>query len=239
VKNKEQRIAKIREANASLAREAKEKAEKKAEAAGGDAAEVRKAGREAAPEPKAQRNFTDAESRIMKGSDGFVQAYNCQAAVDAFSQVIVAQAVTNQANDMKQLKPLLAQVEENTGSNPEELSADAGYCSEDNLEELERRGIRGYVATGRDRHGDARAKGRDGSQRPLRSAMARRLRAGGHQSRYRQRKIVVEPVFGHIKQARGFRQFLLRGLQKVAGEWSLLATAHNLLKLHGWMPQPA
>jgi hypothetical protein len=236
MKSKVARLAKIREAKEALEAEAKAKAEEAARAQGESKKDVAKAKAEAKPEPKAQRNFTDAESRIMKGSDGFVQAYNCQAGVDDFSQVIVAQDVTQEATDIHQLKPMVAQVKANVGRNPEELSADAGYCSEENLQEIRDRRIRGYIATGRDRHGDGHAKGKP-SRKPLRQAMALRLRRGGFHSRYRKRKTLPEPVFGQIKQARGFRQFLMRGFQKVRGEWSLLCTAHNLLKLHGWMVQ--
>ncbi len=119
----------------------------------------------------------------------------------------------------------------NTGRQPKELSADAGYCSEANLEALQGRGVRAYVATGRQRHGQAAATGRGRQQGPRRRAMRTRLRRGGFKSRYRLRKQIVEPVFGQIKQARGFRQFLLRGLAKVEHEWALVCTAHNLLKL--------
>src|SRR5262249_9526374 len=154
--------------------------------------EVREAKAKAKPEPKAQRNFTDPESRIMKAGDGFVQAYNCQAVVDDFDQVIVAQALTNMATDVQQLTPMVEAVKTNTGRQAQELSADAGYCSEANLRELKRRRIRGYVATGKDRHGDGRAKGRASSRQPLRKEMARRLRIGGFHSRYRKRKTVVE-----------------------------------------------
>ena len=111
---------------------------------------------------------------------------------------------------------------------------DAGYCSEDNLKALEARGVRGYVATGRQKHGTKSATGagpvRAGSRR---AAMRLRLRRGGHNSRCRLRKITIEPVFGQIKQARGFRQFLLRGRRKVTLEWALICMAHNLNKLHG------
>lgn len=239
MKSKQERLAKIRAAKRALEEEARQKAEEAARAAGKSDKEIEEAGKEAKPAPKAQRNFTDAESRIMKGSDAFVQAYNCQAAVDDVCQVIVAQRVTNEATDVRQLKPILAEMKTNTGRNATEISADAGYCSEENLRELKRRNIRGYVATGKDSHSDGRAKGRNRSQKPCRKEMARRLRIGGFHSRYRKRKTLIEPVFGQIKQARGFRQFLLRGLEKVAGEWSLLATAHNLLKLFTWAPQPA
>jgi transposase len=180
------------------------------------------------PKPDAQRNFTDPESRIMKGHDGFVQAYNAQAAVDAKAQVILAHHLTNNASDQDGLRPLLDAVTVNTKATPAEVSADSGFCSEANLADLAGRGIRGYVATGRAKHPDG---GEDQRRGPLVSAMRRRLRRAGRRSRYRLRKQVVEPVLGQIKQARGFRQFLLRGIEKVKHEWALICTAHNLTKL--------
>ena len=180
------------------------------------------------PKPTAQRNFTDPESRIMKGRDGFVQAYNAQAAVDAKAQVIVAHHLSNNAADQDALAPLLDGVAANTGATPAEVSADGGFCSEANLADLAGRGIRGYVATGRAKHPDG---GEDRRRGPLVSAMRRRLRCAGRRSRYRLRKQVVEPVFGQIKEARGFQQFLLRGIEKVKHEWALICTAHNLTKL--------
>ena len=180
------------------------------------------------PKPTAQRNFSDPESRIMKGHDGFVQAYNAQAAVDATAQVIVAHHMTNNAADQDALAPLLDAVTANTGVTPAEVSADSGYCSEANLADLAGRGIRGYVATGRAKHPDG---GEDRRRGPLVAAMRQRLRRAGRRSRYRLRKQIVDPVFGQIKGARGFRQFLLRSLEKVKHEWALVCTAHNLTKL--------
>src|SRR5215467_5318425 len=159
----------------------------------------------------------------MKSGDQFLQGYNAQAAVDSHRQVIVAQTLTNTGNDMHQMVPLLKQIRENLKRQTKEVSADSGYCSERNLKALSRHHIRGYVATRL--HRKHRKVGR-WVQR-----MKQRLAQGARRSRYRLRKQVVEPVFGQIKQARGFRQFLLRGKEKVAGEWSLLCTAHNLLKL--------
>ena len=178
------------------------------------------------PKPKAQRNFTDPESRIMKGRDGFVQAYNAQAAVDADAQIIVAHRLTNNGSDQDALLALLDAVAENTGEMPTEVSADNGFCSEANLEGLNARTVRGYVAAGR---ASKPSGGKKGGK--LVQAMRARLRQGGHKSRYRMRKYIVEPVFGQIKQARSFRQFLLRGIDKVKGEWAMICTAHNLAKL--------
>ena len=239
IANKVKRLAKMREAMASL--EAEAQALAAAKAAESEGASEPLAGMEpsesgqsppAVPEEKAQRNFTDPQSRIMKTADGFEQAYNAQAAVDESSQVIVATGLTNAGNDKEQVEPMVAAIEQQTGRRPGELSADSGYCSEQNLEHLSECGIRGYVATGRQKHGQASATGsRRGG--PQTQAMAQRLKRGGHRSRYRLRKQTVEPVFGQIKAARGFRQFLLRGLEQVRQEWRLVCLAHNLLKLAG------
>ena len=257
VADKKRRAAIIRAAKAALEAEAKaateakvkEKtaAEEKRQAEG-----RRKPGPKAAlpsgePAPKAQKNFTDPESRIMKSKDGFVQAYNAQAAVDAEAQVIVAQAVTQEANDKRQLVPMTDAIETNLGRKPEQLSADSGYCSDANIEALETRGIDGYIAPGRTKDtadgaaeasmaappADASATASPGpASAPTRvEAMREKIKAGGHDSPYRLRKQLPEPVFGQIKQARGFRQFLLRGFEKVQAEWSMVCTAHNLLKL--------
>lgn len=218
VSNKTTRLAKIGEAKAAL----------EAEAAAGH----EKDSDPPKPKDKAQRNFTDPESRIMKGHDGFVQAYNCQAAVDADSHVIVAGHVTQNANDQKELKPLVRAIKTNTGRQTIELSADTGYCSEENLKTLNRHHIRGYVALGRQHHGEASPVGNKGVKPGTRlHAMRNRLRQGGYRSRYRLRKHTVEPVFGNIKEARKFTRFSLRGLQNVQGEWNLICIAHNLLKL--------
>jgi transposase len=235
MQNKQARLARIRAARAELEAEAKAAAAAKpAPTAKSDGAPSMPRGRKPAhppgtPKPTAQRNFTDPESRIMLGRDGFLQAYNAQAAVDADSQVIVAHRTTNSASDQDGLLPLLDATAANTGRMPDEVSADAGFCSEANLAGLVDRTIRGYVATGRASHPGSGTKGGK-----LVRAMRARIRQGGHRSRYRLRKQVVEPVFGHIKQARGFRQFLLRGIQKVSNEWAMICTAHNLAKLVAW-----
>lgn len=235
VKDKQKRLEKIREAKAALEAEARTAAEQRKAGNEEKNDKKRKGGRKpktppGVPKDRDQRNFTDPESRIMKTGNGYVQAYNAQAAVDADSQVIVAQSLDNSANDKKQLHPLLDQIRANIGRQAQEISADSGYSSEENLKKLAQRRIRGYVATGRQKHGESSAT-RDRSDSPWTQRMSRRLKQGGFQSRYRLRKQVVEPVFGQIKQARGFRQFLLRGQEAVAAEWSMLCTAHNLLKL--------
>src|SRR5947207_10577502 len=259
VADKKLRAERIREAKAELEAEAKAAAEAKlkTEAEAAEKREVegrRKPGRQAAPpstEPdaKAQKNFTDPQSRIMKSKDGLVQAYNAQASVDAEAQIIVAQDVTQSAVDCGQLVAMTAAIETNLGRKPEQLSADAGYCSEANLEALENRNIDAYVATGRAR--DAVAGELKGAatttppaeppSAPMRvEAMRAKIKAGGHASPYRLRKQLPEPVFGQIKQARGFRQFLLRGFEMVRAEWAIICTAHNLIKLaQGWIPSAA
>ena len=163
----------------------------------------------------------------MLGRDGFIQGYNGQAAVDGKSQIIVAHRLTQNASDQDGLLPLLDATAVNAGRLPDEVSADNGFCSEANLAGLVERGVRGYVATGRAKH-PAGGKLNSG---PLTVAMRQRIRQGGHRSRYRLRKHIVEPVFGQIKAARGFRQLLLRGVAKVTCEWALICTAHNLAKL--------
>jgi len=225
VVDKQKRVEKIREAKAALERQAKE-ASAQAEREG-----ERK--QPATPDAKAQRNFTDPESRMMRTHGTFEQAYNCQAAVDAQSQVIVAREVVAEQNDAPQLRPLVAQIKANTGRQAREVSADHGYCSEANLKELSRRHIRGYVATGRQPHGKSATESLQSRARlrPWTQAMRLRLRRGGWRSRYRLRKVTAEPVFGQIKGAQRFRQFLMRGLERVQAEWSLVCTGHNLRKL--------
>ncbi|MDW8398141.1 MAG: IS1182 family transposase [Acetobacteraceae bacterium] len=185
------------------------------------------------PPDTAQRNFTDPDSRIQPSPGGGVIAgYNAEAAVDAEQGVIVAHAVQTNPADFAALIPLVDAVHGNLGAKPREVSADAGFASEANLEAMAARRIRAYLAPGRARHGDGHEAGARRFKRcPRMAAMAETIRRAGHRSRYRLRKQVVEPVFGQIKQARGFRQFLLRGLHNVRGEWAMLCTAHNLLKL--------
>jgi transposase len=238
VADKQKRLEKIREAKAALEAEAKAAAAEKEHGAAAEeekskATGRKKPGRKAKPpsrepEAKAQRNFTDPESRVMLAKDGFIQGYNAQAAVDAKAQVIVAQALTASQSDHDQLTVLLNGIAANLGRTPREASADSGFCSEANLAAIEERGVAGYVAVARAKHPDKAKRKLLG---PLMLAMQDKLRRAGRRSRYRLRKQVVEPVFGQIKQARGFRQFLLRGIDKVRGEWAMLCTAHNLLKL--------
>ncbi len=238
IADKQQRLAKIRAAKAALEAEAKAAAEdemrRRAEAEEKRKAEGRKRNGpppsppNAEPDGKAQRNFTDPESRILKSKDGFIQGYNAQAAVDGQAQVIVAHALTQSTSDQDQLTVLIDGIQTSLGARPKEASADAGYCSEANLQALEDRRVAGYIATGRAKHA---ADDRRGAGGPLTQAMRSKLKRAGWRTRYRLRKQIVEPVFGQIKQARGFRQFLLRGVEAVRAEWALICTAHNLTKL--------
>lgn len=263
LKRRESRLEKIREAKAALEAEAKQKAAKrKAEAeakraerrrkeaetgrkAGGRAPEVPDP-EQAKPDAQAQRNFTDADSRIMpdgahKGS--FVQGYNAQAAVDSQAQVIVAAEVVQATNDKQQLVPIMEQMEANLGQKPAAVSADSGYWSEANVTDEVVQGVELYVATGRQKHGE-KIEPVGESLRENVSAeqqMAAKLRTGAGQAVYKMRKAIVEPVFGQIKEARGVRRFQLRGLAQVQAEWRLICLTHNLLKLYrsGWQPQAA
>ena len=238
VADKQKRLEKIRQAKAELEAQAKAAAEeemrRRAEAEAQRKAEGRKkTGKTPAPpktEPdgKAQRNFTDPQSRILKTKDGYIQGYNAQAAVDAAAQIIVAHGLTPGMSDQDQLVPLVDGIEDNLGRRPKQVSADCGYCSETNLATLDDRGIGAYIAVGRAKHP---AKAKRETTQPLTKAMRDKLKRAGHRSRYRLRKQIVEPVFGQIKQARGFRQFLLRGIDKVTAEWAIVCTAHNLTKL--------
>ena len=184
------------------------------------------------PPATAQRNFTDPDSRIQPSRDGMIQGYNAQIAVDGANQIILAQRLQTNPADRGALVPLVQAIRSTLGAKPREISADAGYCDEHNLDFLAGCRIAAYLAPGRARHDEADPAGRHRSRPGTRvAAMAKQLKHAGRRSRYRLRKQIVEPVFGQIKAARSFRQFLLRGLDKVRGEWALICTAHNLLKL--------
>jgi len=175
------------------------------------------------------------ESRIMKGADGFVQAYNVQVAVEPDLQLIVGQGVTQEANDKQQMQPVVEAIREQSRQKPAEVVSDSGYCSEANLHYLEKKKIEGFVAVDRESYRDRQKPSPRG---PLPKGatrvdrMRRKLQTKMGAAIYSTRKTVVEPVFGQIKQARGFRQFLLRGLKKVRGEWAIICLTHNILKLH-------
>ena len=230
LQRRETRLAKIKEAKKVVEQRARDKAAEE-----GKSAEEAK---RAKPDDKDQYNFTDAESRIMKGGDGFVQGYNAQAAVEPTLLLIVGQTVTEAANDKKQLMPMVELIEQQSGQRPEAILADNGYCSEENLRHLPERKIEGFIATGKQKHGEHRLPAKRG---PLPKGatnvdrMKRKLQTKVGKAVYAARKCVVEPVFGQIKQARGFRQFLLRGKAKVKGEWALLCLTHNVLRLYAAM----
>jgi transposase len=188
-------------------------------------------GPDGGPPDRAQRNFTDPDSRIQPAKPGVIAGYNAQIAVDAAHQIIIAQRVQTSSADARSLKPLLTAARSVLRANPREVSADSAFCSEANLAHLCRRRINGFIATGRPRHGNPNSGGKPWRCGSRVAAMATKLKRAGRRSRYRLRKQIVEPVFGHIKHARGFRQFLLRGLEQVRGEWAMLCTVHNLLKL--------
>jgi len=246
---RQRRLEKIRRAKAALEAEVQAEAQGPSAAKGAGDAEAapEDSAKPKLPAEKAQRNFTDPDSRIMRdgATKSFEQSYNCQAAVDDQAQVIVAAHVTQKANDKQQVKPLIEQMKTNLGeAKPREVSADAGYFSEDNVKYLESEQIESYVATGRQKHGTVEPvapRGRIPSGATVQERMARKLRTKKGKRQYSKRKETVEPVFGQIKEVRGLRRFLLRGLEGVQAEWSLICTTHNLLKLFrsGWCPQGA
>ena len=219
LRTREGRLRAIREAKAALEAEARERS--------GDP--------EAVPEPKAQRSFTDPDSRIMHSKpDGFIYGYNAQLVVDEAHQVIVAAGLDVTTTDVAHLPAMVEQVEANTGRRPRRLLADAGYASDENLAHLEARDIDAYVATRRDRHSAPRPpapRGRPPKALSRRERMARKLATKRGRAHYARRKAIVEPVFGQLKEAQGFRRFSLRGRTKVTAEWHLVCAVHNLGKL--------
>lgn len=224
LRRRETRLQKIKEAKRALEQRAREEAEASGES-----------DYEAEPEDKDQYNFTDPESRIMKGSDGFVQGYSAQAAVEEDFQLIVGQSVTQEANDKRQVEPMVEVIKEQSLQNPKELLADSDYCSEKNLTYLARAKIDSYIATKKQQHGKRpdrckRGPVPRGSTRVER--MKRKLQTQVGAKVYSRRKTIVEPVFGQIKHVRGFRQFLLRGIEKIRTEWALVCATHNILKMY-------
>jgi transposase len=249
LRRRETRQAKIREAKQALEDQARERAKAAAEAKatrkGEDeeatAQRVAAAVEKAAPSPKAQRNFTDPESKIMKTSDGsFHQCFNAQAVVDDAHQVIVAADLTDNAADVANLIPMTEQSAANTGQAPGQLLADAGYCSEDNLNQAatvtDQTGTEFFIATGRAKHGEPAPiapRGPIPKHATAKQKMARTLKTKKGQAIYARRKAIVEPVFGQMATLQNAKHLLLRGLEAAKGEWLLLAACHNLRKLHG------
>jgi transposase len=219
LRTREGRLRKLREARAALEAEARDESGEP----------------DAVPEPKAQRNFTDPDSRIMLSKpDGFIYGYNAQAVVDEAHQVIVATELTTEATDTGSLPDLVDQVETNTGRRPRRFLADAGYQSDTNLVHLKDKRIDAYVAVRRDKHSAVPAaapRGRIPEDATRRERMARKLRTKKGRAHYARRKVIVEPVFGQIKEAMGFRRFSLRGKDKVGAEWHLVCAVHDLGKL--------
>jgi hypothetical protein len=186
------------------------------------------------PHRRAQRNFTDADSRIMESGGAFLQGYNVQAVVDEEHQIVLAGAVTNQPPDAGNLAPMLELTIRNCGKPPERLSADSGYWSAPTPARCEALGTQVYIATERHKHWDAHkhvTSGPPPDDADARERMRWKLRTAEGRAIYSRRKVIVEPVFGQIKEARGFRRFLRRGLAAVQAEWLLVCLTHNLLKL--------
>lgn len=242
---RQERLKKIQEARQALEARAKAEAEEQlrrqpeeqkqsaAPPAGGSRVDREKA----VPDEKAQYNFTDPTTRIMKtANQGFDQCGNAQAAVDRDSQIIVAADVTHQANDKRQFVPMAQQAQQNVGQDQPmgKMSCDNGYFSEENVTWAEEVGIDAYLATGRIKHNErvpASPRGRMPQGLTVKERMARKLRTLKGRATYAQRKWIVEPVFGFIKRGLGFTQFLLNGIEKIRGEWRLVCMACNLRKL--------
>ena len=255
---RESRLKKIQEAKAALEQEARQKAEREAEEARAKNAEREKKrgtpeGKrmgqpykepdpaKAVPESKAQRNFTDPDSRIMLdgATKGFVQAYNAQAAVDGEHQIIVAAEVSQQAPDNGHLLPMLEQVHANLGQLPDKLSADAGYFSEANVTAEALAGVELFIPPNQRENSDVQGGGHGRPTHSAAQAMRAKLATDEGKDVYRMRKAIVEPVFGQGKEVRGFRRFLFRGIEKVQAEWRLICLGHNLLKLfRAGIPRP-
>jgi transposase len=240
LKFKQARLEKIREAKAALEEQTRRKAIEEGKLdqdgnppAGASGSSGKLPG---IPKDKDQRNFTDPESRIMKdgATKAFIQGYNAQIAVDCDSQIIVAADVVQAANDKEQLIPMSEQVEENTGEVPDRVLADNGFFSEVNIEYTVKNHSEPFIAPERIKHGDKpepAPKGRIPQDMGVVDRMRRKFKTKQGRETYSKRMESVEPVFGQIKEARGIRSFLLRGLEQVKAEWTLICLTHNILKL--------
>jgi transposase len=249
---REKRLARLQAARAQIEAEAAKRARKHAEdkerrrqnrAGASDEQAVTDAGEQAAakarPKPKAQANFTDPDSRIMKNSDGaYIQAYNAQAVVDEQHQVITAADVTTNPSDALNYTTMLDQSAQNPGAHPKQALVDAGYCSEGNLKAAKKRqlacGTETFMATGRLKHDEQvppAPRGRICKDATLKERMARKLRTKPGKAAYARRKAIVEPAFGRIVTCQDARRLLLRGEDGARGEWRLLAACHNLRKI--------
>ncbi len=239
---RETRLKTIQEAKERLerrkaeeAREADAKRKQKAEEEGREPPKERPDRRKhpkGQPKPKDQENFTDPDSRIMKTSKGFQQSFNAQVAVDGKSQLVVATKVTDCSADTEELIPMVELAMANTEQPVDRVLADAGYRSEENFVALENAGIDGYVPIGRQDKPAPTVK----DDSPATGRMQRKLRTKRGRARYRKRKHLVESPFGWVKNVLGFRDFSLRGLRKVQGEWNLVCLALNLRRMRGLGP---
>jgi hypothetical protein len=238
---REGRLAKIRQAMAELEAEAQEASKQEASEVDSseDNPQPKKRDRpkkppSRVPDDKAQKNFTDPESRIMKSADkSFIQGYNAQTAVDSEYQVVVAAMVTNQAADSVHVETMVGRIEENTGQLPDEMSLDAGYYSEANVEHLESKEIDVYMPPCRLKHREYRNARPEPvtDESTTRERMKSKVLTDDGRAKYGLRKETVEPVFGQIKRCMGFRGFSMRGQDACEAEWSLVCACHNLLKL--------
>jgi transposase len=233
LQRREDRLAKIKAAKKRLEqRQAEEDASRGRKP--GDGRKSPKGGRDfkrdfGVPEDKTQENFTDPDSRIMKGSEGYVQAYNAQIAVEETSQLVVATGLTQNAADNGELLTIIEAAEKTTGQVPPQVLADAGYKGEENFQRLEKKQIDGYISLGREgtQINIIPDKGFPASKR-----MIEKLCSPSGRQRYKRRKAIVEPVYGWVKEILGFRRFSFRGLEKVRAEWDLVCLALNLKRLH-------
>lgn len=242
--HREQRLKTIQAAKARIEERARKRAQAEEERRAAEAKEREERGEkpkrysknpEPIPKPKEQENFSDPDSRIMRdgATKGFIQGYNGQIAVDDTVQIIVAADLNNHASDNKELIPILKQVEENTGSCPKEMLADAGYKSEANFKALEASETEAYIACGREAY-DPRIPCPHGPlpQDATRTErMERKLKTKKGREKYRKRKYIVEPVFGWLKNVLGFRQLSLRGEANACAEWQLLCLSLNLRRM--------
>jgi transposase len=237
----ERQLAKIRAAKQELEREARQKAEQaareKTEQNGKAHDEAQRKrwqrAKSGVPEATTQGNLTDPESRLMVdgSTKAFVQGYNAQVAAAGMPQILVAQAVTQESNDRQQLTPMVKQVEQNLGSRPDLTTADAGYWNTAEIAKLQAGQLDVLVPPDKGKREDTGALPANAPKGLVAEQMRQRLANEEERKRYQKRNGMVEPVFGLIKEALGYRRFLLRGLQKVRGEWSLICTAFNLRKL--------
>jgi transposase len=252
--SKKERLARIRKAMEEIEREQKEKHDGYEEKLDDRARKEKKSGSKLRgrkpnevpliPDDDKKANTTDPESRIMKSSKGFVQGYNAQVAVDTKHQVVVAYDVVQDRNDSHQLVPMANKIKENLGKAPKKMTTDAGYWNESEIRKIQDK-IELFIATNKDWK-ERKAlrelptpKGRIPENMSLKDRMERKLRTLAGRAVYKLRGKTIEPTFGQIKEARGFRRFLLRGLRKVTGEYGLIVTTANILKLWRYGPKPA